>query len=118
MLLKIRNAVILYDASFFNDQNNTAGTAVLLRMSNHSTKKTKDVFDMFFTDDGFVKTEIPIRNICEFGYPVSRSQARRLYRRLDRFEEIILDFKDVPEIGQAFAHEIFVVFQKAHHASG
>ena len=30
------------------------------------------------------------------------------------FEEIELDFDGVDEIGQGFAHELFVVFQNAH----
>ena len=34
--------------------------------------------------------------------------------RFDDFSEVLLDFKDVPEIGQAFADEIFRVFGIAH----
>ena len=92
------------------------GTLVFLKMSNHSKKNIKEVFDMFAPiDSGFVKTSIPIKHACcEFGYPVSRSQARRLCTRFEEFEEIILDFADVDNIGQAFAHEIFNVFQKNH----
>lgn len=64
-------------------------------------------------DNGFTKTQIPIRNMFET-YPVSRSQAKRLCHRFDKFQEIELDFKDISEIGQGFAHELFVVFQKQH----
>lgn len=92
------------------------GTLVFLKMSNYSKKDIKEVFDMFAPiDSGFVKTSIPIKNACcEFGYPVSRSQARRLCTRFEEFEEVILDFAGVDNIGQAFAHEIFNVFQKNH----
>ena len=31
-------------------------------------------------------------------------------RLMDQFDEVELDFKDVEEIGQAFAHELFVKF--------
>ena len=41
---------------------------------------------------------------------VSRSQAKRLLARLDKFEVVILDFEGVSAIGQAFADEIFRVF--------
>lgn len=41
-------------------------------------------------------------------------ELRRLCTRFDEFEEVVLDFKDVDNIGQAFAHEIFNVFQKKH----
>lgn len=64
-------------------------------------------------DMGFIKTDIPIKNTCcEYGYPVSRSQARRLCSRLHDFEEVTLDFTDVSNIGQAFTHELFVVFHR------
>ena len=45
---------------------------------------------------------------------VSRSQARRLIARFDRFKSVILDFTEVLEIGQAFADEIFRVYATAH----
>ena len=53
------------------------------------------------------------KNIYET-YPVSRSQAKRLCHRFEKFQEIELDFDGITEIGQGFAHEIFVVFQKSH----
>lgn len=64
-------------------------------------------------DGGFTKTRIPVKNIFE-SFPVSRSQAKRLCHRFENFEEIELDFSDIDEIGQGFAHEIFVVFQNEH----
>lgn len=94
----------------------TVGTLVLLKLSNHSNRTTEEVFNMYAPADlGFIKTSIPVKNTCcEFGYPVSRSQARRLCSRLDEFEEVTFDFKDVTNIGQAFVHEIFVVFKRNH----
>ncbi|MEE8469856.1 MAG: STAS-like domain-containing protein, partial [Dehalococcoidia bacterium] len=44
----------------------------------------------------------------------SRSQAKRVLARFDRFKEIMLDFDQVEFIGQAFADEIFRVFKNAH----
>ena len=64
-------------------------------------------------DGGFTRTHIPIKNIYET-FPVSRSQAKRLCNRFDKFAEIELDFQGIAEIGQGFAHEIFVVFQNNH----
>ncbi len=90
------------------------GTFIYMELSNSSGKKLSDVFDQYADADGrFTKTRIPIKNM--FGMdPVSRSQARRLCQRLDKFEEVELDFKGIDEIGQGFAHELFVVFQKEH----
>ncbi|MFI3214545.1 MAG: DUF4325 domain-containing protein [Eubacteriales bacterium] len=91
------------------------GTIIFMKMSNTSSKNLKEVFDMFSNqEDGFNKTQVPINQICENGYPVSRSQARRLSLRFEEFKEIILDFRDVQDIGQGFAHELFVVFQNNH----
>jgi hypothetical protein len=45
---------------------------------------------------------------------VSRSQARRLLSGLELFREVILDFKDIEYIGQAFADEIFRVFKNMY----
>ena len=43
---------------------------------------------------------------------LSRSQARRLLFGLEKFRIINLGFSDVAQIGQAFADEIFRVYQK------
>lgn len=93
---------------------NKKGTIILMSLSNFSNKQLKEVFDMFSDDDGaFTKTQIPLKNIFDT-YPVSRSQAKRLCQRFDKFEEVILDFEGIDEIGQGFAHELFVVFQNEH----
>ena len=34
--------------------------------------------------------------------------------RLDRFTEVVLDFQGLTQIGQAFADQVFRVFQKRH----
>jgi hypothetical protein len=45
---------------------------------------------------------------------ISRSQAKRLLARLDRFAIVVFDFKGVEAIGPAFADEIFRVFERGH----
>ena len=90
-----------------------AATTVMMRLCNNSKRELREVFDMFSTiDDGFCKTQVPIKNMITSGFPVSRSQARRLCSGFDKFEEVELDFKGIDEIGQAFAHEIFVVYKR------
>ena len=91
------------------------GTLIIMGLVNESNRSLKEVFDMYSSvDGGFTITNIPMKRICDSGYPVSRSQAKRLYFGFDKFEKVILDFKDVDEIGQAFAHELFNVFAKKH----
>lgn len=88
------------------------GTIVFMRLDNHSKKTTKEVFDRFSNvDEGFIRTQIPIAHIFPNGSPVSRSEARRLGELVLKFKEIELDFTNVEEVGQAFCHEIFIVWQ-------
>jgi anti-sigma regulatory factor (Ser/Thr protein kinase)/5-hydroxyisourate hydrolase-like protein (transthyretin family) len=90
------------------------GTDVQLEISPLSERTTQQVFDRFTVADdyGFSKTHVPVL-LATYGDEnlVSRSQARRLLTRFERFKEIMLDFTDVSTIGQAFADEIFRVFQ-------
>lgn len=73
------------------------------------------MFDIFSSDEkGFYKTQAPIRSVIPSGFPVSRSQARRICSGFEKFEVIELDFANVDDVGQAFIHEIFVVFKNKH----
>ena len=65
-------------------------------------------------EQGFIKTNIPIKAACINGEPVARSQARRICGRLETFKEVVLDFEDVEFIGQGFADELFRVYASAH----
>ena len=89
-----------------------SGTLVDMRISLRSKRTTQQVFDRFTSDDfSFTKTHVPVF-LARYGDEnlVSRSQAKRLLARFERFKEIVLDFDNVDSIGQAFAHEIFRVF--------
>jgi hypothetical protein len=95
-----------------------AGTSVLMRLSTHTTRTTKKVFDEFTVNDndyGFNKTVVPVK-LAQYGDDnlISRSQAKRLLLRTELFKIVVLDFSDVPAIGQAFADEIFRVFANQH----
>lgn len=93
------------------------GTVVLMALSNDSTRTTQEVFDRFAPADEytFAKTIVPVRLAQYEGEKlVSRSQAKRLTMRFEKFRTVILDFDGVVEIGQAFADEVFRVFQAAH----
>jgi anti-sigma regulatory factor (Ser/Thr protein kinase) len=95
-----------------------AGTMVLMSLSNHTARTTRKVFDRFTTardDYGFTKTVVPVQ-MAKYGDDnlVSRSQARRLLARVDRFKVVVFDFQGIDAIGQAFADEVFRVFPKLH----
>lgn len=93
------------------------GTLVVMRLGNDSPRTTKSVFDEFAAPEEytFAKTLVPVRLAQYEGEKlVSRSQAKRLYQRFERFRHVVLDFDGVAEIGQAFADELFRVFAQAH----
>jgi anti-sigma regulatory factor (Ser/Thr protein kinase) len=90
-----------------------SGTLVEMVLHNHTSRTAKSIFDKFVSDDdyGFTKTVVPVR-LLQYGDEnlVSRSQAKRLLARFDRFKTVVLDFDNVASIGQAFADEVFRVF--------
>ena len=93
---------------------NSRGTSIFLKLSNASKKTTKEIMDQYSDEDGgFIRTRIPLKNIYP-DYPVSRSQAKRLTNRFDSFSEIELDFEGIEDMGQGFAHELFVVYAENH----
>ena len=99
------------------ERQEMAGTLVSMAVSPVATQTTSDVFDSFATEEdyGFSRTHVPIKLAkYEKEQLLSRSQARRVLARFERFEEVLLDFSDVELIGQAFADEIFRVFQREH----
>lgn len=93
------------------------GTNILMEIRNSSERTTRSIFDEFATVDhpGFYKTIVPV-GLARYGDEnlVSRSQAKRVMARVDKFKEVLLDFKGINEIGQAFADEIFRVYSQAN----
>jgi hypothetical protein len=76
------------------------------------------IFDAYTSpenDYSFDKTAVPVKMAEQNPNDlVSRSQAKRLLLRIDRFRTVVLDFENVNQIGQAFADEIFRVFARSH----
>jgi len=93
------------------------GTVIHFTLQLASTRSIKNIFDYYTTTDnyGFDKTIVPVF-LATYGDEnlISRSQAKRLLARFEKFKEIILDFEKVERIGQAFADEIFRVFANEH----
>ena len=100
------------------ERNRQRGTYVTMKISPTSKRTTKRVYDRFAPDKasyGFTRTHVPIQLARYEGEQlVSRSQARRLLARFENFEEVLLDFKGVETIGQAFADEIFRVYKNEY----
>lgn len=114
---KIISDGVVFTRNNFDDTNFETNekdrTTVVMELNNNSNKTTREVFNRFSDiDEGFIKTQIPIAHIFSGTGPVSRSEARRLGELIVKFKEVDLDFVNVEEVGQAFVHELFIVWQR------
>jgi anti-sigma regulatory factor (Ser/Thr protein kinase) len=94
------------------------GTFVVMSVALDTQRTTTEVFQAFMNapeDYDFSKTIVPMK-LAQIGDEqlVSRSQAKRLIARFDRFKTVVLDFTGIESIGQAFADELFRVYAVAH----
>ncbi len=95
------------------------GTRVEFIVNTDTVRHLNDIFRQYTKEDAagvplFDKTSIKIKLYATGGIFVSRSQARRVLSNLDKFKHIVFDFDRVPMVGQAFADEVFRVFQNKH----
>ncbi len=101
----------IIDSDLLSDK---AGTFVYMQINKNSKRSIQDIFDQFTSGPDnfqFNRTIIPVR-LAQYENEtlVSRSQAKRLLSRIERFTNVIFDFDQVKSIGQAFADEIFRVY--------
>lgn len=92
------------------------GTLIKMVISLDSKKTPKAVFDQYADQEiGFGKTIVAVALSGDPNDPhLSRSQAKRLLMGLEKFNTIILDFKGVVSVGQAFVDEVFRVFKNEY----
>jgi hypothetical protein len=119
--------VILSEGLFFSHKEigddwliehngNVQGTTVSMGINPNSERRIQDVFDMYASEEfdyEFNKTHVPLSLATyEDENLISRSQARRLLSGFHQFREVLLDFRSVDSIGQAFADEIFRIYAR------
>jgi hypothetical protein len=105
------------DDSIAEQAADTPGTRVRMQLANHSSRQLREVFAAYteLEELSFDRTVVPLRLAQYEGEKlVSRSQAKRVSHRFERFKRVELDFAGISEIGQAFADELFRVFVAAH----
>jgi anti-sigma regulatory factor (Ser/Thr protein kinase) len=96
---------------------NSPGTLVIMSVFSQTEKELTKIFDEFAPADEYTfgKTVVPIHLAqYEKDFLVSRSQAKRVLARVENFKIVVFDFEGVEKIGQAFADEIFRVFQNKY----
>lgn len=95
---------------------NWDGTYLSMELNTNTSRTVQEVFDGYATvDGGFSSTRVPLK-LAVYGNErlVSRSQAKRVLTRFERFREVFLDFEGISSIGQAFADEVFRVFRSQY----
>jgi anti-sigma regulatory factor (Ser/Thr protein kinase) len=107
------------DGWMFEDiEGDISGTVVAMRINKKNLTTIDTIFNEYADPDktpGFHRTVIPVELMQHEGEALlSRSQAKRLITRFDKFLEVVLDFKGVKQIGQSFADQVFRVFQREH----
>ncbi|WP_295386343.1 DUF4325 domain-containing protein [uncultured Thiodictyon sp.] len=97
--------------------NEIGGTRVMMMFSPATERTLASVFDEYTDADtfDFSKTVVPVRLALYEGVAlVSRSQAKRIMNRIERFTNVVLDFEGVDTVGRSFVDEIFRVFARNH----
>ncbi len=99
-----------------NEEEFGPGTWVKMEINLNSKREARKIFDQYADIDvGFTKTIVSVALSNDPLDPhASRSQAKRLVMGLEKFKTIVLDFKGVDSVGQAFVDQIFRVFQNEH----
>ncbi len=99
------------DDTFVADHRSLRGTSVYFSINSKSRKILRELFEEYSNDAfEFTKGEMRIKLSANNSH-LSRSEAKRLTWGLEKYQKLVFDFKGVKEIGQAFADEIFRVFQ-------
>lgn len=90
------------------------GTTVELCISRKSKTNLVNLFKRYQGNGlGFVKTDVVVELSQFYGERlISRSQAQRVARNLEKFEHVTLDFKNIKAVGQGFVDQLFRVYHK------
>ena len=92
------------------------GTRVRSDVDPATARTLEEVFAPFVDEESlrFDRTVVPLALFETEGGFVSRSEAKRLGTRLERFREAVLDFSGIDELGLAFVDELFRVWAGEH----
>lgn len=98
------------------DSPRRTGTLVKLELNLRTDRQLNDVFEPYTSDESlaFDTTRTVVRLFARGRSFISRSEAKRLANGLERFDNVIVDFQGVNEVGQGFVDELFRVWHREH----
>lgn len=105
------------DYTIRKNETSLVGTEVYFEVDKNTNKSLQKLFREYSFDHDKLTldtTVIPINLFQEGDIWISRSQAKKVLAGLEKYKKIIFNFAGVDVIGQAFADEIFRVFNIEH----
>jgi len=97
----------------FCDASRIHGTRVTFEINKNTARNLNALFEAYTENFSFNKTDILVDLSQHLGERlISRSQAKRVCRRLENFTHITLDFKKIEAVGQGFVDQLFRVYQR------
>ena len=93
------------------------GTKVEFSIDVQTTVSLEDFFKNYIDEREYSELEMTVVHLGlyrENALWISRSQAKRVLKGLERFRRVVIDFSGIDMVGQAFCDEIFRVFEIAH----
>ena len=105
----------IIDDIFIKNGKQTIGTRIKFLIDEDTQSDLKEIFNIY-SDEGydFSKTSVLVKLYTMGDEYISRSQARRIVTGLNKFKVVTIDFRDIETVGQAFADEIFRVWQSGN----
>ncbi len=105
----------ILDDVFIEDLKPITGTKVSFFINLKAARNLQKVFKEYSGETfEFSKTLASVKLYKLDTAYISRSQARRIISGLEKFKTVVLDFKGVDTVGQAFVDEVFRVWQDRH----
>ncbi|MFQ5740145.1 MAG: STAS-like domain-containing protein [Acidobacteriota bacterium] len=119
LVLRSHGIELLFDSRkrdiFVSRKRKIRGTEVRFFLSRNTRRRLEEVFAEYAPENfeyRFQRTRVLVK-LFRDAY-VSRSEAKRLLVGLEKFKEVVLDFRGVRSLGQGFADEVFRVFAARH----
>lgn len=93
------------------------GTEVEFEIDVETTVSLEEFFGNYIGEREYAELEMTVVQLGlyrEGAMWVSRSQAKRVLRGLERYQRVVFDFGGIEMVGQGFVDEVFRVFEIAH----
>lgn len=97
--------------------NEIEGTEVRFEIDAQTDISLEEFFGNYIGEREYAELEMTVVQLGlyrEGAMWISRSQAKRVLRGLEKYQRVIFDFAGIEMVGQAFCDEVFRVFEIAH----